>query len=947
VRFVRPTLSLALLGAVVVASSLAGAELPSFYAFESGPVRPLALSPDGKMLIAVNTPDDRIEIFRVTDEGLAHAGSVPVGMEPVAIAMRNDREAWVVNHLSDSVSIVRLDGQPRVVGTLLVGDEPRDIVFAGPGRGRAFITTAHRGQNSPFPRSEYGKPGVGRADVWVFKAAHPGGGLGGKPITVITLFGDKPRALAVTPDGKTVYAAVFHSGNRTTSLHQDLVCDGGASAPPCDVFGLKMPGGLPAPNENHEGATGPEVGLIVGFDPGFMRANGEKGGWTDELGRDWTEAVAFDLPDYDVFAIDAMAKVPKQSGVFASVGTILFNMAINPKSGALYVTNTEANNRVRFEGPGTYATGKKVVGEPTTVRGHIHEARITVIKDGEVAPRRINEHIDYSQMPVPPGTRERSLATPLDMQISSDGKTLYLAAFGSAKIGVLDAMALEQDRFTPSSDDHIELPGGGPAGMVLDESRGRLYVLTRFDNTVNAIDLERREVVQRSPLHNPEPPSIVVGRPFLYDARMTSSNGEASCSSCHVFGDMDDLAWDLGDPDGSVMPNPNPVAVKGKSPPFHPIKGPMTTQTFHGLRDTGPLHWRGDRTGGNDEPPGDPLDSYAGFQAFNVAFGGLVGRDEGPFSYADMQKFTEFGMQITPPPNPIRRLDNSLRKDEALGFELYNTFPGPDFVMCDTCHELNPGKGFFGTAGKSNGVDLSQEFKTPQLRNAYQKVGKFGMAASSFFINDDNGHKGPQIRGYGFIHDGSIDTTFRFFRANQFKRFEHLGGNATRRNAEAFIMAYPSNLAPIVGQQVTLDARSPAAVGERIDLMLERASTDFAMKGAPGAKECDLVAQFANSKTSRGYVRRTDGLFHPSDGSEAVSDAALRGLVARSGSITYTCAPPGTGTRKAIDRDTDGRLDALDNCPARSNADQLDADEDGHGDACDPSVASMASSLPN
>ncbi|MDH3981205.1 MAG: cytochrome-c peroxidase, partial [Gammaproteobacteria bacterium] len=49
-------------------------------------------------------------------------------------------------------------------------------------------------------------------------------------------------------------------------------------------------------------------------------------------------------------------------------------------------------------------------------------------------------------------------------------------------------------------------------------------------------------------LHNPEPADLVAGRRFLYDARFTSSNGEAACASCHVDGDLDSLAWDLGDP---------------------------------------------------------------------------------------------------------------------------------------------------------------------------------------------------------------------------------------------------------------------------------------------------------------------------------------------------------------------------------------------------------------
>ena len=78
----------------------------SFVNFETGQVRPLALSPDGTRLFATNTPDNRLEIFAVGANGLTHTGSVAVGMEPIAVAAKTDAEVWVVNHLSDSVSIV-------------------------------------------------------------------------------------------------------------------------------------------------------------------------------------------------------------------------------------------------------------------------------------------------------------------------------------------------------------------------------------------------------------------------------------------------------------------------------------------------------------------------------------------------------------------------------------------------------------------------------------------------------------------------------------------------------------------------------------------------------------------------------------------------------------------------------------------------------------------------
>jgi len=71
-----------------------------------------------------------------------------VGLEPVAVAARSDDEVWAVNLLSASVSIVDVStSPPRVKRTLLTCDEPRDVVFAGPGGQRAFVTTARRGQN--------------------------------------------------------------------------------------------------------------------------------------------------------------------------------------------------------------------------------------------------------------------------------------------------------------------------------------------------------------------------------------------------------------------------------------------------------------------------------------------------------------------------------------------------------------------------------------------------------------------------------------------------------------------------------------------------------------------------------------------------------------------------------------------------------------------------------
>ena len=103
--------------ATLGASAAAMAQAPNFVAFESGHVRPMALSPDRTRLFVTNTPDNTLEVFDITLSGLALRARVPVGLEPVAVAARNDSEVWVVNHLSDSISVVTLSGTPRVAAS--------------------------------------------------------------------------------------------------------------------------------------------------------------------------------------------------------------------------------------------------------------------------------------------------------------------------------------------------------------------------------------------------------------------------------------------------------------------------------------------------------------------------------------------------------------------------------------------------------------------------------------------------------------------------------------------------------------------------------------------------------------------------------------------------------------------------------------------------------------
>jgi len=914
----------------------------AFTTFESGQVRPLAFTPNKQLLLATNTPDAKLEVYEVKQNGnLEHVVSVPVGLEPVAVAAHTNQEAWVVNHLSDSVSIVKLDGkQSYVTRTLLVGDEPRDIVFAGPDKSKAFITTAHRGQNAPID-PHLSTPGVGRADVWVFDAASGGDStsMGGTPLTILTFFADTPRALAVTPDGAKVYVAAFHSGNATASTF-GATLPGLANPLPPFAPSSQLPFNV---NVNFFGEEQPPTSVIVKYDGTH---------WLDENGGLRDAEMMFTMPDRDVFTINANANPPVAlngpTDIYAHVGTILFAMIVNPLTGKVYVTNLESNNQQRFEGANIFAGA--VTNPADSVRGRIAFSRITVLDHaGTVTPRHLNKHIDYDTCcaPIPNPENAKSVAFPIGMAITQNGQTLYLAALGSSKVAVYNTTALENDTFTPDTANQILLSGGGPTGVLLDESKARLYVLTRFDNAIKIINTQTKTEIGGVAMYNPEPAHVVSGRRFLYDASFSSSHGDSACASCHIFGDMDHLGWNLGNPDQPNVPDPNVYVNTPSTRVFASMKGVMATQSLRGMDNQGPMHWRGDRTGAALEPSAQPnaghFNERLAFKAFNVAFPGLLGRAS-PIPDADMEAFTRFILEVMYPPNPIRNLDNSLTQQQQLGFDIFfgpKTFfdplapgqpNGAGRFACGDCHALNPTAnagvttkpGFFGSNTLSAEVGTPINVKTPHLRNLYQKVGKFGFPLSPLFLPSPGAgeFRGDQIRGFGFGHDGSFDTTFTFSFAPNFGRGladpnepltsfpPFLGieinnpqglsmlpaGFPIHEALDAYMMVFESNFAPIVGQQVTLTDDNEAEASPRINLLLARALQD----------ECQLIARDAKNE---GYL--FDGRIYLRNKAHKppLTEEQLRAQAHPHGSVTYTCVPKGNGYRLALDRDLNGVLD--------------------------------------
>jgi DNA-binding beta-propeller fold protein YncE len=764
--------------------------------FESPAVHPVEMSADGTRLYVAHTADHRLVVFDLTTAQPTRIAEIQVGIEPVTVRARTASEVWVVNHLSDSISIVDLS-LGNVVATLLVGDEPSDVVFA-PQHHRAFICISQEDKIRVVDTDDLSLP----------------------PVDIPLSMSD-PRSLALSPDGETVYVAALDSQNNTTSVSFQAV--------------RTMPGVLPVNPPMRPGLPPPPVTALI------LKHDGTK--WTDEIGRNWNDKIPYQLLDHDVVRISSSTLAVQ--GAFTGVGTSLFNLAVSPTTGRIFVTNQDAQNEIRFE---------------PNVRGKFLRNSITTIDPGSgtVTSHHLNSHIDYQNPAGNPAERALSLAIPMDVAVSSDGGTVFVTAFGSRKVGVLDSNGNVTRRI---------VVGDGPCGLALDEARERLYVMNRFTSTLAVVALGPDTVTELPLGFDPTPASIREGRRFLYEGETLSAHGDLACASCHVFGNMDGIAWDLGNPEGDFIRPELPLLLNG----FHPMKGPMMTQSLKAMQETGPLHWRGDR----------PT-----FLDFNPAFVNLMGRAT-PIPASDMDLFQEFVFSMRYPPNPNRNLDDTLPPswngaDPVNGAYLFeNVFLGQDLETCQVCHDLPIGT--IGRVFNAEKLKESQDVKIPHLRNLYEKTRS--EPASQI------------VRGFGFEKDGTVHDLTLFHSFTDFT----FPSESDRLDVQAFLMNFFTGTSSGVGAQWTMDGTNEGAGAERLATLTNMADFDvigLIAKGRDGADQ------------ARGYVYEGAGMWTPDRLAEPpTSTAALVASASAGHEVTFSGVLLGTETRLGIDRDEDGWLD--------------------------------------
>lgn len=875
----------ALAAGLIIGSAASSGQTSNFVNFETAPVHPVSLSADGNMLAVCNLPDGRVELFDLSRGLPRRVGSVAVGIDPVTARFNANGELWILNHISDSISIV--DPQRRViVATLDAFDGPADVVFTA-GGSRAFVS--HAGANVVEIWDTATRASLGSVDI----------------------DGDRPEAMAVSADESEIYIAILESGNGSTIIAPTLT-DLERTPPPsaADLPDAPNRGLNPAPNSN--GAFEPAINPVIAPPPPRVPVivRKQNGLWLDDNRADWTDYISGDkahltgrIPGWDVADHD-LAIMKASNGSLRYVRglmNICFDVAVNPVTGAVAMIGTDGINEVRFE---------------PVLKSIFNRVKIAMI-DATAATatvRDLNPHLDYQTRTLPKADRRQSAGDPRGIAWNSRGTRAYIVGMGSNNLFMID-----QDGNRVGS--AVTLPDG-PAGLALDEARNRIYVLSRFASQLVTLSMDTLTVQHAVPLHDPTPALVRLGRKHFYDTVENSGLGQAACASCHIDGRFDRLAWDLGDPAGELLDLATRqfTITPSVTNSFHPMKGPMVTQTLVDIIGHEPFHWRADRDG---------------IEAFNPTFPALQGRDE-ELTDEQMAEFKAFLASLTFPPNPFRHLDNSLPTSLSLFAERSlgrgqlragerlppgNALSGlANFVSstggnCAKCHTFPTGLGpdakflsgrwqpinhgpnderHIGMAAQERTGLLP--FKIQQLRNLADKNG-FDLESTS------------SRHGFGFFHDGRVDTLTRFIQDG----FTEVTDDRETADLIAFMVSMTGSELPAgvdtdvnrppgppsrdvhagAGLQATQSTSEP---GFRLNFMIGQARRV--------GSRLEMIANGTFEGLQRSWLMQ--GVQFLSDRANEVH--TLEEILADASPtapVVFTLVPAGTGRRMALDRDGD------------------------------------------
>jgi len=341
---------------------------------ESPQFNPIAVS-GGRVFVA-NTPAGTVDVIDAKTRKVVTR--VPVGVDPVCVAMRPDgKEVWVANHVSDSVSVIDTDSasptflhvvatvqefDPKTKATLF--DEPVGIAFAS--NEKAYVALSSENQ-------------IAVIDVASWKVTKR-----------LTIPAQEPRAIVVR--GQRLYVVSFESHNQTQlSGGSKERIDGNLVT--FDAYNHSI-------QNNNVLSTGHVVDIVKHPK----------------------------VPDRDLFVFDTTTD--KLVATVDGLGTLLYGLAVDSK-GTAFIAQTDARNEVNGRS-GTKKHGLKEMEN----RAFLNRITKVTFTDGKAAKPRF-----FDLEPLPPEQPEKgkAFATPFAIQSSADDATLVATAAGSDKLFTVDA----------------------------------------------------------------------------------------------------------------------------------------------------------------------------------------------------------------------------------------------------------------------------------------------------------------------------------------------------------------------------------------------------------------------------------------------------------------------------------------------------------------------------
>ena len=326
-------------------------------------------------VFVVNTPADTLDVIDKAQRKVI--SRIDVGIDPVSIAVRPDgREAWVANHVSDSVSVIDIfPGSAtylQVIATIQEFDESTKATRFDEPVGIAFASN----DKAYVALSSENKIAVVNVETR-------------KVTKRLNITAQDPRAITVRND--RLYVLPFESNNKTQLSG-----------------GYKIDGDLVTFNAHEHSIANNNV-LSLGHVTDIVKHPR--------------------VPDRDLYVFDT--KTDKLVQTVDTLGTLLYGLAVDSK-GHAFITQTDARNDVNGRS-GTKKHGLKELGN----RAFLNQ--ITSVKFTNHSPGKPN-FINLEPLPPKNPAPGTALATPFAIQVSNDDSTLFVSAAGSDKLFTINAV---------------------------------------------------------------------------------------------------------------------------------------------------------------------------------------------------------------------------------------------------------------------------------------------------------------------------------------------------------------------------------------------------------------------------------------------------------------------------------------------------------------------------